>query len=205
MKIGIDIDGVLTDIEKWQLDYGSKFYYENYHKGIVNYKGYETDEIFDSSHEIDGLFWNKYFKDYSMNIEVRKFASEVISKLKNDGYEIYIITARGSFLSHSSSVMDKDENEQIVKDWLNENNIYYDQIIFSPEDKLSICISNKIDIMIEDKVDNINKISSKIPVICYNAGYNEECIGKNIYKVYSWYDIYNTIKNKLDIKFGDIN
>ena len=43
MKIGIDIDGVLTDIEKWQLDYGSKFYYENYNKGIVNYKGYETD------------------------------------------------------------------------------------------------------------------------------------------------------------------
>ena len=26
MKIGIDIDGVLTDIEQWQLDYGSKFF-----------------------------------------------------------------------------------------------------------------------------------------------------------------------------------
>ena len=34
MKIGIDIDGVLTDIEQWQLDYGSKFYYENYGLGI---------------------------------------------------------------------------------------------------------------------------------------------------------------------------
>ena len=30
MKIGIDIDGVLTDIEQWQLDYGSKFFYEKY-------------------------------------------------------------------------------------------------------------------------------------------------------------------------------
>ena len=28
MKIGIDIDGVLTDVEQWQLDYGSKFFYE---------------------------------------------------------------------------------------------------------------------------------------------------------------------------------
>lgn len=200
MKIGIDIDGVLTDIEKWQLDYGSKFYYENYHKGIINNKGYETDEIFDSSHECDNLFWDKYFKDYSVNVEVRKFAAEIISNLKNEGYEIYIITARGNFLSHSASVMSKKENEQIVKKWLNKNNIYYDQIIFSPEDKLDICINNKIDIMIEDKVDNINKISTKIPVICYNAGYNEVCKGKNIYRVYSWYDIYYTIKNKITMK-----
>ena len=197
MRIGIDIDGVLTDIEKWQLDYGSKFYYENYNKEIVNPKGYETNDIFNSTVECDDLFWDKYFKEYSIDVEARKFASEVISKLKQDGYEINIITARGSFLSHSSDVMSKEENEQIVKDWLKKNDIYYNSLIFSPEDKLDICIDNDINIMIEDKVDNINKISTKIPVICFNAGYNEECTGKNIFRVYTWYDIYNTIKNKI--------
>ena len=197
MRIGIDIDGVLTDIEKWQLDYGSKFYYENYNKEIVNPKGYETNDIFNSTVECDDLFWDKYFKEYSINVEARKFASEVISKLKQDGYEINIITARGSFLSHSSNVMSKEENEQVVKDWLKKNKIYYDSLIFSPEDKLDICKDNDINIMIEDKVDNINKISTKIPVICFNAGYNEECKGENIYRVYTWYDIYNTIKNKI--------
>ena len=197
MRIGIDIDGVLTDIEKWQLDYGSKFYYENYNKEIVNPKGYETNDIFNSTVECDDLFWDKYFKEYSINVEARKFASEVISKLKQDGYEINIITARGSFLSHSSDVMSKEENEQIVKDWLQKNKIYYDSLIFSTEDKLDICIKNNINIMIEDKVDNINKISTKIPVICFNAGYNEECKGEKIYRVYTWYDIYNTIKNKI--------
>ena len=197
MRIGIDIDGVLTDIEKWQLDYGSKFYYENYNKEIVNPKGYETNDIFNSTVECDDLFWDKYFKEYSINVEARKFASEVISKLKQDGYEINIITARGSFLSHSSDVMSKEENEQIVKDWLQKNKIYYDSLIFSTEDKLDICIKNNINIMIEDKVDNINKISTKIPVICFNAGYNEECKGENIFRVYTWYDIYNTIKNKI--------
>lgn len=40
MRIGIDIDGVLTNIEQWQLDYGSKFYYNHYKKEIVNHKGY---------------------------------------------------------------------------------------------------------------------------------------------------------------------
>lgn len=197
MKIGIDIDGVLTDIEKWQLDYGSKFYYENYNKEIINPKGYETNEIFNSDIECDDLFWDKYFKEYSINVKARNFASEVISKLKQDGYEIYIITARGSFLSHSTNVMSKEENEQIVKEWLKKNNIYYDNLIFSPEDKLEICIDNEINMMIEDKTDNINKISDKIPVICFNAGYNEECKGEKIYRVYTWYDIYNTIKNKI--------
>ena len=198
MKIGIDIDGVLTNIERWQLDYGSKFYYENYNKEIINPKGYETNEIFNSDVECDDLFWNKYFKEYSINVEPRKFASEVISKLSSEGYQIYIITARGSFLTHSANVMTKEENEKIVREWLSNNNIYYDKIIFSPEDKLDICINNNIDIMIEDKVDNINKISTKIPVICFNAGYNEKCEGENIFRVYTWYDIYNTIKNKIN-------
>lgn len=35
MRIGIDIDGVLTDIEQWQLDYGSKVAFEQYNKGII--------------------------------------------------------------------------------------------------------------------------------------------------------------------------
>lgn len=197
MKIGIDIDGVLTDIERWQLDYGSKFYYENYNKTIINPKGYETNDIFCSSIECDDMFWNEYFKDYFINVEPRKFASEVISKLRSEKYQIYIITARGSNLSHSNKVMTKEENEKNTKEWLRKNNIYYDKIIFSPEDKLDICINNNIDIMIEDKTDNINKISTKIPVICFNAGYNEICKGKNIYRVYTWYDIYNTIMNKI--------
>ena len=29
IEIDIDIDGVLTDIEQWQLDYGSKFFMKN--------------------------------------------------------------------------------------------------------------------------------------------------------------------------------
>lgn len=197
MKIGIDIDGVLTDIEKWQLDYGSKFYYEKYSKQIINYKGYETKEIFNVNSKIDDEFWFKYFKEYSINIEIRKFASEVISKIKENGNQIYIITARGSFLSHSTDVMSIEENKNIVINWLSKNNIYYDNIIFSPEEKLNICMENNIDVMIEDKVDNINKISKKIPVICFHSSYNEKCSGENIIRCFSWYDIY--------CKIGELN
>ena len=37
MRIGIDIDGVLTDIEQWQLDIGSKKAVE---KAKIGYKKY---------------------------------------------------------------------------------------------------------------------------------------------------------------------
>ena len=195
MRIGIDIDGVLTDIEQYQLDYGSKFYYENYKKEIINYKGYETYDIFDSNKEIDDLFWKKYFKEYSVNVKARDLSSEIIKKLKEDGNEIYIITARGSFLSHSSDVMTYDENKEVVKKWLEKNDIYYDKLIFSPEDKLDICLENNIDIMVEDSVHNINNVSTRLPVICFHANYNEKCIGKNIIRCYSWYDIYAKISN----------
>ena len=196
MRIGIDIDGVLTDVERWQLDYGSKFYYERYQKEIVDFEGYDTNQIFNVDDKLDEEFWREYFKEYSLNVEARKFANEVIDKLKQDGNEIYIITARGSFLSHSADVMSVEENQQIVLNWLKNNNINYDKIIFSPEDKLDICKENKIDLMIEDKVDNINKISKIIPVICFHAGYNKDCKNSNIIRCYSWYDIYSKI-NKL--------
>lgn len=195
MRIGIDIDGVLTDIEQWQLDYGSKFYFEKYRKEILNSEGYETTDIFKVDSKLDDEFWTEYFRDYSINVDVRKFASEVIKKLKQDGNEIYIITARGSFLSHSANVMLFEENKKIVLEWLRKNEIEYDKIIFSPEDKLSICLENNIDVMVEDKVDNINKISTRIPVICFHAGYNKNCKGNNIFRCYSWYDIYSKISS----------
>ena len=46
MRIGIDIDGVLTNIEQWQLDMGSKNIFEKYNKEIENANGYDLKEIF---------------------------------------------------------------------------------------------------------------------------------------------------------------
>lgn len=190
MRIGIDIDGVLTDLEQWQLDVGSKFF-TKYNKPIIKYDGYEISEIFDVSENMDNIFWEENIYEYVTEEPPRKFSAEVIQKLKSEGHEIYIITAR--YLTNK-------ENEQgftmrnIVKNWLKENHISYDKIIFSPEDKLEICIENDIDVMIEDKVDNINKISSTIPVICFHASYNANCKGENIFRAYSWYGVYSKIQ-----------
>lgn len=189
MRIGIDIDGVLTDFEKWQLDVGSKFF-NKYNKNIVEPNGYDSDTVFNISKELDSEFWKEYLYDYAKNEPSRKFAGEVIDKLKKDGFEIYIITAR--YLTNRNDDLG-NEMRNIVIEWLRTNNIHYDKIIFSLEDKLEICKENDISIMIEDKVENINNISEIIPVVCFNAGYNKSCIGNNIYRAYTWYDVYHQI------------
>lgn len=189
MKIGIDIDGVLTDIEQWQLDCGGKFF-SKLNKSVVNKDGYEITEIFNVSDELDSQFWNEYLHEYVTKEPSRKYASEVIKKLKDSGNEIYIVTAR--YLTDRNTE-EGQRMRKIVIDWLEQENIVYDKIVFAPEDKLQICLENNIDVMIEDKVENIEKISTRLPVICFHAGYNKHCKNDNIYRAYTWYDIYNLI------------
>ena len=191
MRIGIDIDGVLTDVEQWQLDFGGKFF-SKFNKNVINKDGYEIAEIFNVSAELDEQFWNEYLYEYVTKEPSRKFANEVIKKLKEKENEIYIITAR-RFTNENTEYGKKMRD--IVIDWLKQQEIVYDKIIFAPEEKLNICLENNIDIMIEDKVENIEKISTKLPVICFNAGYNKNCKNDNIYRVYNWYDIYNLIND----------
>ena len=191
MRIGIDIDGVLTDVEQWQLDFGGNFF-SKFNKNVINKDGYEIAEIFNVSAELDEQFWDEYLYEYVTEEPSRKFANEVIKKLKEQDTEIYIITAR-RFTNENTE--DGQKMRDIVIDWLKQQEIVYDNIIFAPEDKLNICLENNIDIMIEDKVENIEKISTKLPVICFNAGYNKDCKNDNIYRVYNWYDIYNLIND----------
>lgn len=193
MRIGIDIDGVLTDVEKYQLDLGSKYFYLKNNKGIINGNAFDTTDIFKIGIEENNEFWNNIIYDYATKEPARKFASEIIKKLKEEGNSIYIITARSNNLSYVN--MTKEEMQNIVRNWLKDNDIIYDELIFTPEDKLRVCQENNVDIMIEDKPANIEEVSSKIPVICYNASYNQHCVNNNIIRCYSWYDIYWKIKN----------
>lgn len=188
MRIGIDIDGVLTDVERFQLDYGSKFF-ASYNKFVINPNGYEPYEEFGVTVELADKFWDEYYFYYLQNYPVRDFASEIIKKISNESNEVYIITAR-----HGEERISTEEIQSITKKWLEENGIIYDKLIFSPEDKLETCLNNKIDIMVEDKPANINKISTKIPVVCFHSEYNKNCYGDNIYTAYSWYDVYHKIK-----------
>ena len=195
MRIGIDIDGVLTDIEQFVIDYISKYCVENNIEYSIGDSNYDYSKTFNISEDQENDFWNTYLEYYAINEKARPFAPEIIKKLKKEGHEIYIITARW--------LTDRDDNignkmREIVTNWLYENEISYDKLIFSKssnERKSQEIFEHKIDLMIEDNPNNINELASLVPVICYNADYNKNCTGSKIIRCYSWYDIYAKIQN----------
>lgn len=191
MRIGIDIDGVLTDIERFLADYGTKFCIENNLPINIIEGEYDEKKTFNWTEEQTIKFWNEYIVYYATEYLPREFAPEVINKLKKDEHEIYIITARNDYgvpKEYSGKM------KELVSKWLKDNNICYDKIIYTEGSKLPYCVGNYIEIMIEDSPKNIKDLSTKIPVLCFNCKYNQNVKGKKITRVYSWYDVYSKIK-----------
>ena len=58
--IGLDIDGVLTDIHQFEVENGRKFFEEKFQKSIVDYNAQDIDDIFGCSKEESKAFWTKY-------------------------------------------------------------------------------------------------------------------------------------------------
>ena len=194
MNIGIDVDGVLVDLENKMLTYGTKFSVENNLNISIKPNEYWETKKFNWTENQELQFWNQYIIKYVRDSQAREYASEVIEKLMQEENKIYIITARDEY------GMPKEyygKMQEITKNWLEKNNIKYNKLIFSPDkEKLQKCIENNVDIMIEDSPSNILNISQKVKVIKYDCSYNQEVQNSNIIKAYSWYHIYDII-NKL--------
>ena len=185
MRIGIDVDGCITDVARFVSDYGIKFCYENKIEYKIKEDEYNEAKALGISAEHAEKFWNEYLPYYATQYRTRDFASEVIKNLK-EKHEIYIVTARNEE-GLPQEVYGK--MKEMVLKWLEDNRILYDKIIFTKGSKLPYCLENNIDIMIEDSPRNILEVSTKIPVLCFDNPYNKEIEGKNIQRVYSWYDV----------------
>ena len=151
---------------------------------------YDEKEAFSWTDEQTLSFWNQYLEDYVRNYSVREFAADVIRQLKQEGNEIYIITARNEYgLPQEES----GKMPEFTKEWLEKNYIIYDRLIFTEESKLKYCVGNYIDVMIEDSEKEVKEIETKMPVLCFSACYNIKVEGRNVTRVYSWYDILDKI------------
>ena len=192
MNIGIDIDGVLTDLERATIDFGTKMCIEENWPITMDLSKYWEVEAFGWTSEQADKFWNKYLVEYVTQSPARRFTKEIISKLREEGNNIYIITAR------DESGMPPEyygKMQQLTRKWLEKYEIEYDKLIFAKDsEKLEKCLENNVDIMIEDSPRNIRNISSKVKVIKFDCQYNKDVIGSNIINAYSWYHIYRIIK-----------
>ena len=196
-KIGIDVDGVLTYLEEYQLKTGKKYFKTQ----DFDETKYDIQDIFNVTKKEREKYWTKYIWNYCLTEPIRVDAKKVIDKLKEDGHEIHIITGR----VHTTKDNAKGKLfRKMLVYWLKKNGIQYDSINYCSEsnsasEKFEICKKLGIDIMIEDKKENIDAISEIANVICINASYNQDVEeSKKVIKTTTLWDAYKKIRQIVD-------
>lgn len=149
MRIGIDIDDVITNTSETMVDYITK--YKNSKKIkehiIEIMKGNPSDP------DVVKFCTENYVKIFR-EVTLKENAKEVMKRLIEKGIEIYLITARGENLEFFRG------SEKITLDFLRENMIQYHKIIFNSINKAQLCKDNEIDLMIDDSVAHCEDVRS---------------------------------------------
>ncbi len=176
MRIGIDLDDTISCTRE-EINY---LFNEYLIKNNINEEDLNEDDIKN--------FYKNNFKNVLSNELVKEDASFYINELSKNN-EIYIITARSNeYVGYSIDI------EELTYYWLNRNNIKYNKVIFNAfhEGKKDVCIDNKIELFIDNDLDNIKWVKSiGIKTILFDDS------GKytGIESITSWKDLYNYINS----------
>ena len=187
MRIGIDLDDTITKTDEILFKYAKIYNEEEKILFNINREEWNLTKAFGWNEENIKEFFSKYLKSIYEEAEIKENAKERINKLKDDGNEIIIITARDT--------KSLKEVHKVCKDWLINNKINVDKIVVDGEDKAQKCLENKIDIFIDDNICNCENgyNNLKIPVLLMKGGYNKDYQNPKIKRVYNWNEIYNEI------------
>jgi uncharacterized HAD superfamily protein len=131
MNIGIDIDGVLTDIQGFHFKHAPRFFKKKFNRDIVDETPYDIRDIFNCTENEYIAYWKRYLFKYAITEPARKGAKLVTRKLHADGHRIYIITKR--VFTCKDTFMGK-LMRFIVRNWLWRNGIRYHEIVFCDND-----------------------------------------------------------------------
>ena len=187
MRIGIDLDDTITKTDEILFKYAKIYNEEEKILFNINREEWNLTKAFGWNEENIKEFFSKYLKSIYEEAEIKENAKERINKLKDDGNEIIIITARDT--------KSLKEVHEVCKDWLINNKINVDKIVVDGENKAQKCLENKIDIFIDDNICNCENVYNnlKIPVLLMNGRYNKDYQNPKIKRVYNWNEIYNEI------------
>ena len=192
MRIGIDIDNVISNFNEMLLETYLIHDKELRNTGIINPNAkYIRTGMFDWSNEEELSFYKDNIEGIAKKLKVKEKAKEYIDRLHNDGHLIYIITGRDNG--------EYSEPYNMTKKWLDENNIYYDNLILTDaydiHAKSLECLKNDIDIMIDDSVRICSDlITSGITTILMDTPYNRKINIKRVKNSEEFYEFVSTYK-----------
>ena len=191
MNIGIDIDGVLTDIHEFNLRHAPPFFKRKYDREVVDEAPYDIRDIFKCPDKEWIAYWKRYLLKYATIEPARDGAKEFTEKLRQDGHKVIIISKR--VFSARKGLIGRIMRT-LVRRWLKRNGIWYIDAIFcvhdDPDIKKTICLEKNVEILIDDEPENIFSVAEVAKVICFDTSYNRQCEGENIFRAKSFDEAY---------------
>lgn len=168
MRIGIDLDDTIYCTKEQYKKYQWKYLKENKitEYELWNVKEYRVDYI---KNNLELIF---------SDVKIKKDAKKVLKKLIDAGNEVFILTAR--------SLEYRNDMYEFTKQSLKKNNVPYTKLILTDKIKLTACIDNKIDLMIDNSIDIYNSLNNKVNTLLFDQGNKYLDIDK---RVISWRQI----------------
>ena len=181
MTIGIDIDDTLTNTKELQASYWKEYYLNNPEEGY-------TEEVPSNINTFGFPYIEAYWDIYREQLFYPTFkenASKVVKMLKNDGYDLCVITSRPD---HKY----KDLHKRL-ENWFNENGIPIDTIYTNIKNKGHYCKKKNIDLLIDNDIAQIEE-ANKYHVKTIMFGNRDDYKGL---KASNWLELYDIIKKGL--------
>ncbi len=190
MRIGIDIDDTVTNSSDTFIKYAIQYNKEKKITHEIDSTTLDTKKSFGWEKENVEEFLNKYLEELLRNVDAKKESIKIINQLKQEGNEIYFITAR-------SEREIKGEMFKLTEEWLKNNNYQYDLLEIDSHEKEKSCKKYGIDIFIDDSYKNCTRIKKElnIPTLLYATRYNNT-VSKDLIRVNNWFEIYDFIKKE---------
>lgn len=193
MKIGIDTDGVLTDMSDYLLRTGNK----RLKREPINPNAYSIEEMFNASKWEVIKHGLPIFIGYCKNCLPREDTSKIIQRLNGEGHELFEITAR-KFVAMKNPL--GAYSRKMLLEWYKNNGLKFKKVVFCSEkntavEKAKACMELGVKVMIEDRSEIATRLADNgIKVFLFDAPYNQELSDDRIQRVFDWNEIYRLIR-----------
>ena len=184
MRIGIDLDDTVADTNDKLIERALKFDKECVRgRGFKNKDAYTFMEMFYwTVMDVDNFLKSIRKSDFYITINPIPKAAEYVSKLYEEGNEIYFITRR----------KDCFKGRHLTKKWLKKYGFKYHKLLLGSVKKGEICAENNINYFIDNEENNVIEATSKgVDSILKGTIYNKN--EKALNRIEDWEDIYNYI------------
>lgn len=188
MKIGIDIDDVITDTSA-----SMKSYILEHDKTGEIMEHIEDVMRGDANTPVIEKFFVDHFLKIAKNAKIKENAELVIKRLCDNGHEIFLVTARGEGRKIFKGT------EALTIDYLKSNNIPYSKILFNCIDKASICKENHIDLLVDDSIKHCEAVHNEnIKSILFTSVVNKN-LPTQIERVNNWLELEEKVNSMVEI------